>query len=160
MTEICLETVLLEMITGLSKRRIQHLIFTSAKSCNLGLLCYTVCVNVFCHNLQPSTAMNLFSYKSALMNTPFQSVACFLCFCQWDQIQELLGHPMEKPVVLHRYNIHICCIWTDIVIHNVILNVLFVAFKLHVFFFLAYLSIRGSSLTLSGVCVWQVLIGQ
>uniref|UniRef100_A0A3P9A6S3 Uncharacterized protein n=1 Tax=Esox lucius TaxID=8010 RepID=A0A3P9A6S3_ESOLU len=24
------------------------------------------------------------------------------CFSQWDQIQELLGHPMEKPVVLHR----------------------------------------------------------
>uniref|UniRef100_A0A8C9VH63 Phagosome assembly factor 1 n=1 Tax=Scleropages formosus TaxID=113540 RepID=A0A8C9VH63_SCLFO len=23
-------------------------------------------------------------------------------FCQWDHIQELLGHPMEKPVVLHR----------------------------------------------------------
>lgn len=26
-----------------------------------------------------------------------------LFVCQWDQIQELLGHPMEKPVVLHRY---------------------------------------------------------
>lgn len=28
------------------------------------------------------------------------SLLMFLC--QWDQIQELLGHPMEKPVVLHR----------------------------------------------------------
>lgn len=26
----------------------------------------------------------------------------FMLFSQWDQIQELLGHPMEKPVVLHR----------------------------------------------------------
>lgn len=23
-------------------------------------------------------------------------------FLQWDNIQELLGHPVEKPVVLHR----------------------------------------------------------
>lgn len=29
-----------------------------------------------------------------------------LLLCQWDQFQELLGHPMEKPVVLHRYR---CC---------------------------------------------------
>uniref|UniRef100_A0A3B5B8D0 Uncharacterized protein n=1 Tax=Stegastes partitus TaxID=144197 RepID=A0A3B5B8D0_9TELE len=28
--------------------------------------------------------------------------ANFLILSQWDQIQELLGHPMEKPVVLHR----------------------------------------------------------
>lgn len=26
----------------------------------------------------------------------------FLFMFQWDQIQELLGHPVEKPVVLHR----------------------------------------------------------
>lgn len=31
-----------------------------------------------------------------------------LLLCQWDQFQELLGHPMEKPVVLHRYR---GCLW-------------------------------------------------
>uniref|UniRef100_A0A8C2YYA3 Phagosome assembly factor 1 n=1 Tax=Cyclopterus lumpus TaxID=8103 RepID=A0A8C2YYA3_CYCLU len=35
---------------------------------------------------------------SCLLNCPLT----FLLLCQWDQIQELLGHPMEKPVVLHR----------------------------------------------------------
>lgn len=33
-----------------------------------------------------------------------------LLLCQWDQFQELLGHPMEKPVVLHRYRCCCCCL--------------------------------------------------
>lgn len=39
----------------------------------------------------------IFSYRMG-----FLFILC-LFVCQWDQIQELLGHPMEKPVVLHRY---------------------------------------------------------
>ncbi len=72
-----------------------------------------------CSSDQPfHTGLVTLWYKSVLAvdKQAFLFAANFLFLCQWDQIQELLGHPMEKPVVLHRYiHLHdVCCLFTNV----------------------------------------------
>lgn len=42
--------------------------------------------------------------KKKIVWSSTETVFFFLSLCKWDQIQELFGHPMEKPVVLHRWD--------------------------------------------------------
>lgn len=70
----------------------------------------------------------IYCHRSCLLNCALT----LLLLCQWDHIQELLGHPMEKPVVLHRYR--------NLLLHlhrqNIIVNVSHIHLKIisrHIF---------------------------
>ncbi|KAJ0069529.1 hypothetical protein NL108_008480, partial [Boleophthalmus pectinirostris] len=64
-----------------------------------GELCQTFCQAQFIK----TNILNVSNVMLISEGTDSQTEDCILtAYSKWDQIQELLGHPMEKPVVLHR----------------------------------------------------------
>lgn len=64
------------------------------------------CILTTYSKVSSRTVTVMHAYKVLYVMHNCSVFKCVLIFCtQWDQIQELLGHPMEKPVVLHRWEL-------------------------------------------------------